>query len=159
MESHPLTRNVFVSVHAADTLPTLSPQLKPCAYIANTDKSSEPGKHWVCFYFPKYSIPEYFDSYGVHPNKYFERFLEGNYVKNINFIQHPKSTVCGQYVMFYILQRCNGYSIDEIVQMFDKNNLIQNDVLVNDYVEKQFGVDLDVFDAYFLNKQINRGLL
>lgn len=159
MDSHSLTRNVFVSVHAADTLPKSSRHLKPCAYIANTDKASQPGKHWVCFYFPKYSIPEYFDSYGVHPNIGFETFLDGNYVKNITFIQHPQSTVCGQYAMFYILQRCHGYSIREIVRMFDKENLIENDVFVNNVVNNNFGKDLEVFDSYFINKQINQALL
>lgn len=159
LQSHPITKNTFVSVHSADTLPKCARKQKPCAYIANTDISSGEGEHWVCFYFPKNSIPEYFDSYGSMPRKSFEEFLNGRYIKNVKFIQHPLSTVCGQYTIFYIYHRCLGYSIFDIINMFDETDNLGNDKIVNNFIKRKFGKNLKVFDLNYLKSFISKALL
>ena len=155
LKSHPSTRNVFVSIHSSDTLPIEERSRKPCAYIANTDKSNEPGQHWVCFYFPQNDIPEYFDSYGVHPMRDFENFLKHKYIKSTKFVQHPLSTLCGQYTIFYILMRRNGYMMEDIVNIFDENNLEKNDKIVNEYVNRNFNSTVPIYDFDFIEKQLS----
>ena len=40
----------------------------PYGFVANTDPSTEPGTHWVAFYFPSRDKGEFFDSYGYPLN-------------------------------------------------------------------------------------------
>ena len=76
--------------------------------MVNTDSHDKPGTHWVCLYVVP-PVVEYFDSYGVKP------FLP----EILNFTDRPQSravwnpfdyqalntTVCGQYSVYYLLQR------------------------------------------------------
>jgi hypothetical protein len=39
-----------LGVFAADNLPRM--EITPCCFIANTDDSKNPGRHWVAFYSP-----------------------------------------------------------------------------------------------------------
>ena len=64
LKHNTFTKKIFVGVFAADELPTLN--TFPCGFVANTDPSTEPGTHWVAFYFPSREKGEFFDSYG-HP--------------------------------------------------------------------------------------------
>ena len=62
----------YLAVFSRDNLPdsTSNSQLAtnstlyPSAYLANTDPSSLPGKHWVAFYYLSPTQLEFFDSYG-----------------------------------------------------------------------------------------------
>ena len=60
----------------------LLPQLKPSdvrAYIVNTDKSDQPGEHWIAIYFYNDKKAFYFDSYGIPPlHNDITTFLERN---------------------------------------------------------------------------------
>ena len=56
--------------------------------IANTDKRSGPGKHWVTFHFTDTGPDEFFDSLGKTPGYYnFEGVLEKPYLTNQNRLQ------------------------------------------------------------------------
>lgn len=158
LNSHPKTRNIFVSVHAADTLPEKPRFRKPCAYICNTDVASGPGKHWVCFFFPRENIGEYYDSYGHAPSEEFARFLGFPYRWNGVSVQSDYSTACGQHVIYYIFKRSCEISMDGIVHNFHPRNRKMNDDLVNEAVESAFGVDLNVFDVGFVMKQVSTTL-
>ena len=64
-------------VCAKDLLPEKKP-LDMKAYIVNTDISTDPGEHWVAFYFRRDQVI-YFDSYGRPPEEqYVLPFLERN---------------------------------------------------------------------------------
>ena len=157
MRSNAKTCSVFGGVFAADTLPVKPRDNKPCAYIANTHKHHQPGEHWVCFYFPKDSPPEFWDSYGRNPQDDFKPILGATYLCSEKMIQHPLSSVCGQYCCFYILKRSQGFEMLDIVSAFT-DDLLLNDIMVNRTVEKNFQVDLDVIDIPFLNMQVARSL-
>ena len=68
LKHNTFTKKIFVGVFAADELPTLN--TFPCGFVANTDPSTEPGTHWVAFYFPSREKGEFFDSYGHPPEHY-----------------------------------------------------------------------------------------
>ena len=60
LERDTFTKKIFGGVFAADELPkTIT---SPCGFVANTDPSTEPGTHWVAFYFPSREKGEFFDS-------------------------------------------------------------------------------------------------
>ena len=67
LERDTFTKKIFGGVFAADELPKLMNTF-PCGFVANTDPSTEPGMHWVAFYFPSREKGEFFDSYGYPLN-------------------------------------------------------------------------------------------
>lgn len=158
MRNHSRVSKIFVGVYPADMLPKKPRKDKPCAYIANTHKHNQPGEHWVCFYFPKDSLPEFWDSYGFPPQNEFKHFLGKHYLCSNKPLQHPLSSVCGQYCCLYILKRTEGFDMHSIITSFT-NDLIQNDILVNLIIEKTFCVDYDVISFPFLSKQISKSFL
>ena len=58
LEQDPITSKNFCGVFPSDTLPQ-SIERYPCGFVVNTDPSSEPGTHWVAFYFPSESKREF----------------------------------------------------------------------------------------------------
>ena len=163
LKNHKETRDIFQGVYAKDTLPPHPISTKPSAYICNTDPISKSGMHWVCFYFPPSGKAEYFDSYGFPPHKIFRKFLGGKrkYTYNKCFIQHPMTTTCGQYCMYYILRRSQGESKQEILKFFcDKNSTkisyINNDLLVVKTIEKEFHFKSKIFCVKTIKKQFCR---
>lgn len=154
LRSHPTIHNDFNGVFPGDMLPT---DRRPGFYVANTDPHNLPGKHWVAFYIPQNGVMEYWDSYGFEPPDIFQTFLTDTFKRSRKFIQHPLSSTCGQYCIFYILQRHKGYTLQEIVSYFSVNTL-ENDIIVNKAIEENFCVDLDIFDYSFICKQICQSL-
>lgn len=156
LNSHPGIKKTFMGVYPADMLPINAKTAKPGFYIANTDPHFKAGEHWVAFYIPsnpKTSPMEYWDSYGFKPPEILTYFLNPIYMRNTKFIQHPFSSTCGQYCIYYILKRYTGLSMEEIVSFFSVDTL-ENDVIVNQTVENNFCVDLDIFNIKYLHQQI-----
>jgi len=69
-------------------------------------------------------------------------------------LQHPYTTVCGQYCIFYIIQRCNGLSFEKIIDLFSDKEFLMNDTVVNAAVEGIFDIDLNVINKNFISNQI-----
>lgn len=149
MQSRIDTRSIFVDVVSSDTLPPEAVSRRPCAYIANTAPAQNPGEHWVCFYFNKLPPHEYFDSYGGEPPKHFKHFLERNdFKRNTRLIQHPSTTVCGQYCLYFILMRSKGIPFESFVNNFSKTDLLNNDATVNRAVEAYYKIKKNIFQTF-----------
>ena len=143
----------FIGVFASDSLP-LEISHKPVSLIANLDTSMEDGSHWVCFYFPQHGLPEYMDSFGLHPIPSFLKLLGHKYRCNTSFLQSPFSAVCGQYCLYYLHRRGLTSSMDSVLHPFDVDDRGFNDLYVNKYVEDHFSVDLPLFDIKWQSHQI-----
>lgn len=157
MASHHITKNVFVNTYSADSLPP-GPRLdKPCAYVANTANWNEHGEHWVCFFFPKKGLPEYFDSFGLDVPLSFREFLGSNYLfkKNNSMIQSPFTSTCGQHVIYYIWQRCRGMTMEQILKLYCDSDFLLNDVVVNALVKQNFALNVEVIDIKFIETQLS----
>ena len=141
LKHNTFTKKIFVGVFAADELSDLD--TFPCGFVVNTDPSTEPGTHWVAFYFPSRDKGEFFDSYGHPPEHYGEPFTVYN-VETINShkLQSSWSNVCGHYCIFYLYHKSRGYSMSKIVNMFS-SNVDKNDCKVACYVKKHFNVVID----------------
>ena len=83
VEQDPVTSKKFCGVFPSDKLPQTIDRY-PCGFVASTDPSSEPGTHWVAFYFPSEEKGEFFDSYGHAPEYYRKSF--GNFLKHYAWI-------------------------------------------------------------------------
>ena len=155
------TKHDFRGVFACDQLPKQYVP-RPSALVVNTDPSTQPGEHWVAIYITRDGEGEYFDSYGqsvMLPE--IRTFLRKNTTRtcsNSRPLQGPWSAVCGQYCIFFLLNRCRGLTMTKIVNLFswDKND---NDVQVDEFIKRHFPkLKSSVFDEQFVTKQIARAL-
>ena len=99
--------------------------------------STQPGRHWCSIYINQYDRNrEFFDSYGNHPSYYGKRFVDflnrhcKRWTYNQSGLQGPLSATCGQYCIFYLLHRCKGIPLHDIVNMFTHDKEL-NDEMVN----------------------------
>ena len=116
-----------VKVCASDNLPKNARFV-----IANTDPSHLPGTHWVCMHFPRRGFAEYFDSTGHHPPPAFERYLtarSSKYKRNDRRVQDYGTDTCGEYCIYYVTKRRNGWSFEKILDNFSRD-LSMNEMLV-----------------------------
>ena len=126
---------IFGSVFASNQLPEEISY--PTAIVINTGPNYGPGEHWVAAYFTHDGEAEYFDSYGLPPTGSMKKFVKRcawNTTYNATQLQGLLSSTCGHYCLFYLLHRCRGVAMDDIVKMFGKN-LQKNDRFVEDFIE------------------------
>lgn len=138
LERNPFTKKIFRGVFAADELPERIDTF-PCGFVANTDPSTEPGTHWITYYFPSPEKGEFFDSYGFPPEHYDLNVYPIDVI-NSRKLQSSWSEVCGQYCIFYLYHRSRGMSMNKIVNLFS-DNVNVNDCNVACYVKKHFTID------------------
>lgn len=152
-----ITRKKFRGVFSRDNIPT--PKHAENFYVVNLDTSYQDGSHWVAMYISENNTCEYYDSFGIKPqHNEIKYHLGPDYIYNEMQIQHPFSSVCGQHVIFYIIQRCNGLSLKQIQQIFEYTSspkkYLLHDIIVNTAVERYFNVNLSVFDFEYLSQEL-----
>lgn len=130
------SRHVFIDCVGADELPS-SDQF-PYAIAVNTDNSLEPGEHWTAIYVPSPSVVEYFDSFGLPPNENINSYLERFEIKQLSHtkFQSYRSTVCGAYCAYFILQRCDGVSWNRVMEKLSQTK--DSDRLVREFCNSLF---------------------
>ena len=111
------TSTRYLGVYSLNQIPSTFTNF-PCAYVANTDPSTLPGRHWVAFYHLSPSHLEFFDSYGFEPDDY--HFPLSPHITEIDYNSHPiqslNSSDCGQYCIFYVYQRSHSVPMSEIIK-------------------------------------------
>ena len=131
----------FLGCYSRDELPQDSSIPLPSCLIANTDTSTGGGKHWVAFYFTEEGVAEFFCSYGSAPFKpeEFYRFLKkfSSFTWSNQRLQGHESYSCGQYCVYYLVNRFKGRSDVEIASDFTED-LALNDCLVADWMNEQY---------------------
>ena len=147
-----MTRSYALGVFPSDSLPPVNKY--PSALIANVDGEFQMGSHWLDMYFTRDGKAEFFDSYGLSPETYGQRFQTfSQYIYNTVCLQSSTTTVCGQHCLFYLLHRCRDISMQAIVSMYTDDYLV-NDVLVQDFIQEKYHVDVPVLDLDFICRQI-----
>lgn len=131
----------FAGVFPRDKIPDQSADAKrfPYCYVANTDNSSEPGSHWVAFYFSDPVSCEFFDSYGLHPiaDYHFRlRALEDLQMSKHSY-QSYASDVCGHFVVYFLSRRALNFPFLTILDSFLKGSPEYNDLLVRQFVRRR----------------------
>lgn len=125
----------FKGVYASNRIPKIFLTKNPQGFIVNLDPHYLPGSHWVAiiiFKSGKYKRLQFFDSYGLKPP-----------LKEVSkewFVQHnpwqfqsSKSTVCGQYCIFFIRKRLQGMSFKSILEELRKKD--KPDIFVKKFVQ------------------------
>lgn len=121
LADHLVRRTHIVQVLARDQLPTHIDYNKTAAFIINTDKSDQPGSHWVGLYFD--GAFEYFDSFGLPP--YHEEiisFIERNSTRpviyNPRILQDLQSGACGLFSIHFIRVKCRRGRMSRVLLPF-----------------------------------------
>lgn len=108
---------------------------KYSAIIFNLDNSRQPGSHWVTVFFDniKKNV-EYFDSTGSKPNKNILEFLSKLHtsVYYSTFSHQKGNSACGIYAMYYILERLQGKTKEDV------NTIRITDAQMNNYRSRLF---------------------
>ena len=127
-------RPQFHGVFARDTLPLTR---KDGGYVINFDLSSEPGSHWVAVYV-KGSLVEYFDSSGQPPQHgEIQFFLGPEYHYNSVHLQPILSKCCGQYCIYYLVQRhLMNRSSHDIISVLKRSDSLY---IVKNFVSRHYG--------------------
>ncbi len=114
LNSNNVVANVFRGVFPRDA----NVKRKVGAYVFNTDKTGEPGTHWVVAIINSDSRNQYFDSYGLPPLfEEFETFLQPSYYYNDYCFQQLHTAVCGHYCVYYVTQYARGFTHQQIMEL------------------------------------------
>ena len=155
------TSPVFAGVYPSDMLP-MGKITYPSAFVVNLDSSHQKGSHWIAIFFDKSGKSEVFDSYGKRPlpatiTTFLRRHtLSGNARHNTTQLQSFFSTVCGAYVIFYIMHRTRGIPMERIIGMFDKKDRGYNDRHVQQFVERHTSRRYPLLDPSLVQEQFAR---
>lgn len=149
-------------IYASDTIPYEIKSLPTC-FIMNTDPIALPGDHWVAIYISTYGQHEFFDSYGRRQRMVAPHLKKiavvgsssSDWIENNVELQARGTSTCGQYCLYYLSARCAGWHMSEIVNKFlYTQDPIENDILINDYVNSTYNTELDVYDEKIVKMQI-----
>ena len=104
------------------------------SFIMNTDPSHLPGRHWVAIYSPTNGPIEFVDSLGYSPEHY-QINQWSSYKYNCRRLQPYQSNFCAFYCLYFIINRCNGLTLEQIMNEFGED-LHENDRIVSDFVHQ-----------------------
>ena len=129
-------KGILLGIFARDRLPAKLPPRRPLLIVCNTDPHDKPGEHWIVMYIGSNGVGEYFDSYGLYPQKVFENYILRNcstLLWNKKALQSVISRFCGHYCVFFSLFKVLEYEMKDIVDCFSEDTAL-NDVIVHKFV-------------------------
>ena len=149
-----VTSRNFKGVYALDETEHIKQKSFPSAYVFNLDPTYKPGMYWVAVYIDRKGLLEYFDSFAHPPLREVEDF-SCTYSESWNCshvpVQELYSTTCGQFVVFYVYQRCCGLTLESIIRKyFNPHAKIMNNVLVRNFVKIHYQFSAKVMDPNFI---------
>lgn len=126
----------FIGVFPIDKLPTKIK--KKQFFVANLDPSYKEGSHWICFIRLNEPECEIFDSLGVKienilPHICFDQKL--TFVFNSTPVQSLSSTLCGKFVVTFLIERMLNQTMDfnDLLEDIFSLNLNENDAKVLEF--------------------------
>jgi hypothetical protein len=128
---------IYRGVYACDELPLIS--TRPSVIVVNTDPASRPGRHWICMFFDEDGHGEFFDSFGMQPNRVFKRYMNKYciiWTFNKKQMQSLVSRFCGHYCIWYCIMKFRNVSLNVLV------NAASNDTGLNDFLVHRFACKL-----------------
>ena len=142
-EHHPSLKPYFHKTLPCDGLPDRPDKKGPVGYIVNTDPQGMPGRHWVALWTHDH-VCEIMDSYGLPLDTYLttrplQRWMDRHWkyvVRNGQSLQSLYSQSCGDYALFFLIDRSEGRSMNEFFKRFDKHDYVHNDHLVGQMLKK-----------------------
>ena len=116
-------RQAFLGIYPNDRLPRTRLQ-PPVFVIVNTDVHNLPGQHWKVIFIDDNHQGEVFDSLATPLSNHVIRFMNEHttqWTTNRCMVQHPMSSQCGAYVLYFITQRLKAGSLREVCFAFSSD--------------------------------------
>ena len=104
------TLAAFHGVFSIDNLPFAVPHY-PFFMIVNTQAHNLPGEHWISVFIDADRRGEMFDSFALPPSNILVRWMNRfthSFTSNRFTYQHPFSTTCGAFALYYVLHRLHN---------------------------------------------------
>ena len=105
-----ITSRNFKGIYALDEIEHIKQISFPSAYVFNLDPSYKPGVHWVAVYIDRKRLHEYLDVFPQEKQRLFVHLC-----KKLELQSCTCSRICGQFVAFYVYQRCSGLTLESII--------------------------------------------
>lgn len=134
--NNPPLYNKFFGIYSTD-IDLVSLDVNKPAIILNTEHDEDKIGHWVAMYISN-TISEYFDPLGKPPNENFENFLVNNskqYIFSKLSVQGNESVYCGQFCLYFLLNRIKCISYSNIINSLN-NNFHINDCIVQSFYQQ-----------------------
>jgi hypothetical protein len=136
LRANPRTKHPYVGTFPSDTLETLQVKKYPSCYIINSDKSGEPGEHWLCVYVDAPQSVIFFDSYALNLSRYkdihrFVHRLSGDldsaqrgtiYSLSGAPLQSDTSDVCGHWCIVFADLLSSGLTFEDFLKIFSSKS-------------------------------------
>ena len=138
--NHYHTKPFFRGVFASNKLKTVSIQDTPPYFLICNTSSDEVSRnvgHWVAIYRSENYTTNYFCSLGLGPRGEILSFIKGlgpNYDYNTSRYQDFDSISCGEMCLFYVDFMVQGYTNEDVLNLFSTSNRKMNDFLSRNYV-------------------------
>ena len=117
------TLKAFDNVYSLDTLPPAVNHY-PIFIVLNTHSQNLGGEHWKAIFIGEDRRGELFDSLAQPPNIPTQQWLRKHtrqYQRNERILQHPLSSTCGAFVLYFILKRLHVSRFVSVIQNFSCN--------------------------------------
>lgn len=128
------TRQAFHGVYSIDTLPTAIPH-RPIFIVLNTHPQNLNGEHWKVIFIRKDKRAEVFDSLAQPLNIPTQQWLKKHtrqWKSNARAFQHPLSSTCGAFVLYFIFHRLRVRRFENVTKKFSCN-LHSNEKIVRKF--------------------------
>lgn len=126
-----VTYKAFDDVYSIDQLPSAIPHY-PIFIVLNTHPQNLKGEHWKVIYIRKDRVAEVFDSLALPLNIPTQQWLRKHsrqWKSNARAFQHPLSSTCGAFVLYFILNRLRVRRFESVTQKFS-TDLHSNEKLI-----------------------------
>lgn len=120
----------FGGVFAKDMLPKRKNNHQ--TFIVNTHPSFKEGEHWQAIYFDRKDNCTFFCSYGSKPKDEIKHFIQNNSLNtkwNPYVFQHPETTTCGLFCIYFLWHMVRGFPIKNI----KPNNVTKNEIVIQKF--------------------------
>lgn len=132
----------FLGVFPLDKIPMKKLKF-PCCFVFNNKDHTNRGEHWLACVLTKDKKGIYFDSFGFPPTNLPEIGDVLNtcneWTYNDTQLQNFYSTVCGEYVMFFITHMAKGFTMEHIIFLLnDSGDTFANDSFIFNYTKEKY---------------------
>ena len=143
--NHPDLGKFYDGTRACDRLPSTNHH--EGIYIVNTDPHDKPGTHWIAIWADGEHC-EMMDSFALSLKMYpdsepLQQWIERHYNRctmNSQSLQALSINSCGDYALFYLIDKSRGYSMQDFISRFKPHRFVWNDhhvgQMLKSYIQK-----------------------
>lgn len=120
--------NLYVQPTVGNTFCVFNSKCWPCAQY-------EAVGHWIALFKTSDGQLEFFDSFAMHPTHYGYENFALPVIYSQRRLQSYDADTCGHFCTAFCILRCQGFSFEQFLSLFDENDTERNDRDVAAFVQ------------------------